>query len=252
MLVIIVRLKKNKDIYFFKIDMPKLYIVPTPVGNLGDITLRALEVLKTADFILAEDTRTSQKLLNHFEIKNKLFSYHKYNEHQKLDSIIQLLRSGNFGALISDAGTPGISDPGFLMVRECLQQGIEVECLPGATALIPALVASGLPADRFIFEGFLPQKKGRKSRIQLYENETRTLIFYESPFRLVKTLTEFSEILGLQRNASVAREISKIYEENKRGTLQDLINHYTQKPPKGEIVIIIEGKQKHELKEENE
>lgn len=252
MLVIIVRLKKNKDIYFFKIDMPKLYIVPTPVGNLGDITLRALEVLKTADFILAEDTRTSQKLLNHFEIKNKLFSYHKYNEHQKLDSIIQLLRSGNFGALISDAGTPGISDPGFLMVRECLQQGIEVECLPGATALIPALVASGLPADRFIFEGFLPQKKGRKSRIQSYENETRTLIFYESPFRLVKTLTEFSEILGLQRNASVAREISKIYEENKRGTLQDLINHYTQKPPKGEIVIIIEGKQKHELKEENE
>ena len=224
--------------------MGKLYVVPTPVGNLEDMTLRAIRILKEADLILAEDTRTSGILLTHFEIKNALQSYHKFNEHQVLEGIIMRLKAGETIALVSDAGTPGISDPGFLVVRECVRNGIEVQCLPGATAFVPALVASGLPDERFCFEGFLPQKKGRMTRLNALAEETRTMIFYESPYRLVKTLTQFAELFGGERQVSVCREISKIHEESVRGTLTEVIAHFTQTEPKGEIVIILAGKEK--------
>ncbi|MDM8154958.1 16S rRNA (cytidine(1402)-2'-O)-methyltransferase [Bacteroides gallinaceum] len=224
--------------------MGKLYVVPTPVGNLEDMTLRAIRILKEADLILAEDTRTSGILLKHFEIKNALQSYHKFNEHQVLEGIIMRLKAGETIALVSDAGTPGISDPGFLVVRECVRNGIEVQCLPGATAFVPALVASGLPDERFCFEGFLPQKKGRMTRLNALAEETRTMIFYESPYRLVKTLTQFAELFGGERQVSVCREISKIHEESVRGTLTEVIVHFTQTEPKGEIVIILAGKEK--------
>ena len=217
--------------------MGKLYVVPTPVGNLEDMTLRAIRVLKEADLVLAED------LLKHFEIKNAMQSYHKFNEHQVLDGIIQRLKAGETIALVSDAGTPGISDPGFLVVRECVRNGIEVQCLPGATAFVPALVASGLPDERFCFEGFLPQKKGRMTRLKALAEETRTMIFYESPYRLVKTLTQFSELFGAERQVSVCREISKIHEESVRGTLAEVIAHFTETEPKGEIVIVLAGKE---------
>lgn len=219
-----------------------LYIVPTPVGNLEDITLRALRVLKEADLILAEDTRTSRVLLNHYDIHNQLESYHKYNEHGKLESVANRLRGGESVALISDAGTPGISDPGFLIVRECVRLGIDVQCLPGATAVIPALVASGIPCDRFVFEGFLPQKKGRTSRIAALSEETRTMVFYESPYRIVKALTQLAEVMGMDRHVAVCREISKIHEECVRGTLAEAIAHFTAHEPRGEFVIVLAGK----------
>ncbi len=219
----------------------KLYVVPTPVGNLEDMTFRAISVLKEADLILAEDTRTSGFLLKHFDIKTHMQSHHKFNEHKTVENIVERLKNGQIVALISDAGTPTISDPGFLVVRQCIENGIDVECLPGATALIPALVASGLPNDRFCFEGFLPKKKGRQTKINLLANESRTMIFYESPFRLVKTLTQLSEVLGYDRKASVSREISKLFEETKRGNLRELVQYFTEHNPKGEIVIIVAG-----------
>ncbi|HAM09603.1 MAG: 16S rRNA (cytidine(1402)-2'-O)-methyltransferase [Bacteroidetes bacterium GWE2_41_25] len=222
--------------------MSKLILVPTPIGNLKDITFRALEALENADLILAEDTRQASKLLNHFNIKTPLQSHHMFNEHKSVESICNKLLSGQTIALVSDAGTPGISDPGFLLVRSCLEKEIAVETLPGPTALIPALVNSGLPSDRFCFEGFLPQKKGRNKRLSGLEEETRTMIFYESPYRLVRALREMSEHFGPEREACVSRELSKIYEENVRGTLSFLAGYYTDKPPKGEIVIVVSGK----------
>ena len=222
--------------------MSKLILVPTPVGNLKDITFRALEVLESADLILAEDTRQTAKLLSHFKIKTHLQSHHMFNEHKNVESVCNKILAGETIALVSDAGTPGISDPGFLLVRTCIEKEIEVETLPGATALIPALVNSGLPSDRFCFEGFLPQKKGRNKRLSGLEDETRTMIFYESPYRLVRALKEMSEHFGSDREASVSRELSKIYEENIRGTLSFLEAYYTEKPPKGEIVIVVAGK----------
>ena len=219
----------------------KLYVVPTPVGNLEDMTFRAIRVLKEADLILAEDTRTSGFLLKHFGIDTPMHSHHKFNEHKTVENVVQRIKNGQTVALISDAGTPAISDPGFLVVRQCVENGIDVECLPGATAFVPALVASGLPNDRFCFEGFLPQKKGRQTKINLLVNENRTMIFYESPFRLVKTLTQLSEVLGSERKASVSREISKLFEETKRGTLAELIHYFTERNPKGEIVLIVAG-----------
>ena len=221
--------------------MGKLFLVPTPIGNLEDMTFRGVRILKEVDVILAEDTRTSARLLSHFEIKNKLISHHKFNEHKTVEMIARQIEDGKTVALISDAGTPGISDPGFLLVRTCLEKEIEVECLPGATALIPALVNSGFPTDRFTFEGFLPQKKGRQKKIKELATETRTMIFYESPYRLVKSLEQFSEFLGSDRKASVSRELSKFYEENKRGTLAELIEYFNSKTIKGEIVIVLEG-----------
>lgn len=223
--------------------MGKLYVVPTPVGNMEDMTFRAIRILKEADLILAEDTRTSGILLKHYEIKNAMQSHHKFNEHQTVESIVNRIKGGQTVALISDAGTPGISDPGFLVVRECVRNGIEVQCLPGATAFVPALVSSGLPDERFCFEGFLPQKKGRMTRLNAMKEETRTMIFYESPYRLLKTLTQFAEIFGADRPVSVCREISKIHEESVRGTLQEVIAHFTETEPRGEIVIILEGKE---------
>ena len=223
--------------------MGKLYVVPTPVGNMEDMTFRAIRILKEADLILAEDTRTSGILLKHYEIKNAMQSHHKFNEHQTVESIVNRIKGGQTVALISDAGTPGISDPGFLVVRECVRNGIEVQCLPGATAFVPALVSSGLPDERFCFEGFLPQKKGRMTRLNALKEETRTMIFYESPYRLLKTLTQFAEIFGADRPVSVCREISKIHEENVRGTLQEVIAHFTETEPRGEIVIILGGKE---------
>ena len=222
--------------------MGKLYVVPTPVGNMEDMTFRAIRILKEADLILAEDTRTSGILLKHYEIKNAMQSHHKFNEHQTVESIVNRIKGGQTVALISDAGTPGISDPGFLVVRECVRNGIEVQCLPGATAFVPALVSSGLPDERFCFEGFLPQKKGRMTRLNALKEETRTMIFYESPYRLLKTLTQFAEIFGADRPVSVCREISKIHEESVRGTLQEVIAHFTETEPRGEIVIILGGK----------
>lgn len=219
----------------------KLYIVPTPVGNLEDMTFRAIRILREADLILAEDTRTSGFLMKHFEIGTPMISHHKFNEHKTVESVVQRIKAGQTVALISDAGTPAISDPGFLVVRTCVENEIEVECLPGATAFVPALVTSGLPNDRFCFEGFLPQKKGRQTRIRNLAAETRTMVFYESPFRLVKTLEQLAEALGSGRKASVAREISKLHEEVKRGTLTELALWYTQHPPKGEIVLIVAG-----------
>ena len=223
--------------------MGKLYVVPTPVGNMEDMTFRAIRILKEADLILAEDTRTSGILLKHYEIKNAMQSHHKFNEHQTVESIVNRIKGGQTVALISDAGTPGISDPGFLVVRECVRNGIEVQCLPGATAFVPALVSSGLPDERFCFEGFLPQKKGRMTRLNALQEETRTMIFYESPYRLLKTLTQFAEIFGADRPVSVCREISKIHEESVRGTLQEVIAHFTETEPRGEIVIILGGKE---------
>ncbi len=219
----------------------KLYVVPTPIGNLEDMTFRAVNELKSVDLILAEDTRTSGFLLKHYEIKTPMQSHHKFNEHKTLQHVIEKLKSGLNIALISDAGTPAISDPGFMLVRACVEQGIEVECLPGATAFVPALVSSGLPNDRFCFEGFLPQKKGRQTRLKSLADESRTMIFYESPFRIVKTLTQLAEVLGPVRKASVSREISKLYEETVRGTLAELIEHFTQNSPKGEFVIVVAG-----------
>jgi len=221
--------------------MSKLFVVPTPVGNLEDMTFRAIKVLKEADLILAEDTRTTAFLLKHFEIQTPMMSHHKFNEHQTVDGIVKRIQGGQTIALVSDAGTPAISDPGFLLVRACSEQDIEIQCLPGATAFVPALVNSGLPNDRFCFEGFLPVKKGRQTRLNLLAQEPRTMIFYESPYRLVKTLTQFAEFFGSERKASVSREISKMFEETQRGTLQELISHYTTKQPKGEIVIIVAG-----------
>lgn len=223
--------------------MGKLYVVPTPVGNMEDMTFRAIRILKEADLILAEDTRTSGILLKHYEIKNAMQSHHKFNEHQTVESIVNRIKGGQMVALISDAGTPGISDPGFLVVRECVRNGIEVQCLPGATAFVPALVSSGLPDERFCFEGFLPQKKGRMTRLNALKEETRTMIFYESPYRLLKTLTQFAEFFGADRPVSVCREISKIHEESVRGTLQEVIAHFTETEPRGEIVIILGGKE---------
>lgn len=222
--------------------MGKLYVVPTPVGNLEDMTFRAIRILKEADLILAEDTRTSGILLKHFEIKNAMMSHHKFNEHKTVDGIVNRIKAGETIALISDAGTPAISDPGFLVVRECVRHGIEVHCLPGATAFVPALVASGLPNDRFCFEGFLPQKKGRMTRLNSLVEEKRTMIFYESPYRLLKTLGQFAEIFGADRQVAVCREISKIHEECVRGTLTEVLEHFTINEPKGEIVVILEGK----------
>lgn len=229
-------------------DAGKLILVPTPIGNLDDITLRALTVLKSATFILAEDTRVSSKLMTHYEIDKKLIPHHKFNEHKSLNNIISKLKEGNSVALISDAGTPGISDPGFLLVRACVENDIEVECLPGATALIPALAVSGLPSDRFVFEGFLPQKKGRRKRLIQLSDETRTMVFYESPFRLVKALSQFSEFFGKERQACVCRELTKMFEEIKRGTVAELAEYYSENTPKGEIVIVVEGTSKKENK----
>ena len=220
----------------------KLFLVPTPIGNLGDITLRALETLKNADLILCEDTRTSGKLLKHFEISKPLFPYHQHNEHRVLPVIIDKLKSGENIALITDAGTPGISDPGFLLLRACVQEGIPVESLPGATAFVPALVQSGLPSNSFVFEGFLPLKKGRQTKLKELAEEKRTIVIYESPHRILKSLIEFQEYFGADRKAALSREITKLYEETVRGTLTELVKHFTDHPAKGEIVLVIEGK----------
>ena len=221
--------------------MGTLYIVPTPVGNMEDMTLRAIRILKEVDVVLAEDTRTSGILLKHFDIKNQLMSHHKFNEHGTSAGIVQRLLAGQNIALISDAGTPGISDPGFFLVREAVKAGIEVQTLPGATAFVPALVSSGLPCDRFAFEGFLPQKKGRQTKLESLRDEPRTMIFYESPYRLLKTLQQFAEVFGAERPACVCREISKVHEESVRASLAELTAHFTEHPPKGEIVIIVGG-----------
>ena len=223
--------------------MGKLFVVPTPVGNLEDMTFRAIRVLKEVDLILAEDTRTSGVLLKQYEIKNALQSHHKFNEHKMVENVVNRIIAGANVALISDAGTPAISDPGFLVVRECVRNNIEVECLPGATALIPAIVNSGLPNDRFCFEGFLPPKKGRQTRFKELAEEPRTIIFYESPHRLVKTLTQFIEYVGEEREVSVSREISKMYNETIRGTLTEVIAHFTSSEPRGEIVVVLAGNQ---------
>ena len=222
--------------------MSKLYIIPTPIGNLEDITLRAIRLLKEVNLVLAEDTRTSKKLFSHYHIETPLSSFHTHNEHELLSKYIKRLKSGQFFALISDAGTPAISDPGFLLVRECVKESIEVECLPGATAFVPALVNSGLPNDKFVFEGFLPAKKGRNKRLKILSEEERTMIFYESPHRLLKTLNHFVEYFGEDRKISISREISKIFEETIRLSASQLVLHFTQKKPKGEFVIVVEGK----------
>jgi 16S rRNA (cytidine1402-2'-O)-methyltransferase len=218
-----------------------LYLVPTPVGNLEDITYRALRILKEVNLVLAEDTRTTGILFKHFDIHTPMASHHKFNEHKTIAHFADRILAGESIALVSDAGTPAISDPGFMLVRECIAKGIRVECLPGATAFVPALVDSGLPTDRFCFEGFLPQKKGRQTKLQSLVAEDRTMIFYESPYRLVKTLQQFSEVFGLERQASVSREISKMFEDTQRGTLQQLIEHFIATPPKGEIVLVVAG-----------
>jgi 16S rRNA (cytidine1402-2'-O)-methyltransferase len=220
----------------------KLYIIPTPIGNLEDITLRALRILKEVDTILAEDTRTSSKLLNHYEIDRKVMAHHQFNEHKTIDAIVRRILGGETFALITDAGTPGISDPGFLLIRACIQSQVEVECLPGATAFVPALVNSGLPCDRFVFEGFLPHKKGRLTRLKALQLQPYTMVLYESPFRLVKTLQQLAEFLGTTRSACVSRELTKFFEENRRGSLAELAGWYEAHPPKGEIVIVVEGR----------
>lgn len=221
--------------------MSKLYVVPTPVGNLEDMTMRAVRVLNEVDLILAEDTRTSSVLLKHFDIHTPMTSHHKFNEHKTVEHLVERIQQGTTVALISDAGTPAISDPGFLLVRACVAHDVDVECLPGATAFVPALVNSGLPNDRFCFEGFLPQKKGRQTKFKELAVEERTMIFYESPFRIVKTLEQMAEYWGAERKASVSREISKKFEETVRGTLSELIVHFTENPPKGEFVMVVEG-----------
>ena len=222
--------------------MSKLCLVPTPIGNLEDITLRSLRILKEADIIFAEDTRVTKKLLNHFEISQHVVPFHSHNEHKALNSTIDKIKSCGLAVLVSDAGTPGISDPGFLLARECINEGIQVECLPGPTAVIPALVASGFPCDRFCFEGFLPHKKGRQTKLLALEQEERTIVLYESPHRLVKCLAQIEEFMGAERKVCVVRELSKMFEEFKRGTALEVKNYYEKNPPKGEIVIIIEGK----------
>jgi len=222
--------------------MGKLYLVPTPIGNLKDMTFRAVEVLQEVDLILAEDTRTSAKLLKHFDINTHMHSHHMHNEHKTIDGIVQRLRAGENIALISDAGTPAISDPGFLLTRACVEAGIEVDCLPGATAFVPALVNSGLPNDKFVFEGFLPVKKGRQTRLQLLAEETRTVVLYESPHKLIKTLGQLVEYFGPDRPISVSRELSKLHEETIRGSAKEVLEHFVAHPPKGEIVVVIGGK----------
>lgn len=225
-----------------------LYLVPTPVGNLEDITCRALRILREADLILAEDTRTTGILLKHFEIKNAMLSYHKFNEHQTVSHVVERLMAGETVAVVSDAGTPGISDPGFLVTREAVKAGVDVVCLPGATAFVPALVASGLPCDRFCFEGFLPVKKGRSTRLAALASETRTMVFYESPHRLVKTLTQFAETFGGDREMAVCREISKVHEECVRGTVAEVLAHFTAAEPRGEFVLILSGREEDKKK----
>ena len=235
--------------------MRKLYLVPTPIGNLDDITLRAIKVLQMVDIVLAEDTRTTQVLLKHLGLEKRLWSHHKFNEHAAVESVVETILGGETVALVSDAGTPGISDPGFLLVRTCLEHGVEVETLPGPTAFVPALINSGFSCDRFCFEGFLPQKKGRSKRLQQLLEESRTMIFYESPYRLVKTLTQFAELFGADREAAVSRELTKKFEENVRGTLQELIDHFSAGEVKGEIVIVLSGKprkSKHEADSDDE
>lgn len=222
--------------------MGKLVLVPTPIGNLEDITLRAIKILKEANLVLAEDTRKTSILFKHFQINNKLRPFHKFNEHQALRQIIEILKSGDTIALVTDAGTPSISDPGFLLVRECVLSNVDVECLPGPVAFIPALVNSGFPTDKFVFEGFLPQKKGRQTRLKELSEETRTIVFYESPHRLIKALEQFNEFFGEERQISVSRELTKIHEETIRGTAAELIKYFSEKPVKGEIVIIVAGK----------
>ncbi len=222
--------------------MPKLYLVPTPIGNLEDMTLRAIRILKECDLILAEDTRVTSKLLQHYEIKKPVHAHHQHNEHRTVTFIAERIESGETVALVTDAGTPGISDPGFLLVRECLKLGLEVECLPGATAFVPALVQSGLPCDAFVFVGFLPQKKGRQTKLKSLAEETRTMVFYESPHRLLKALEEFKEHFGAERKVSVSRELTKMFEETFRGTVEETSKHFSAKTIKGEIVIVLEGK----------
>lgn len=225
--------------------MAKLYIIPTPIGNLEDITFRAVRILQEAHFLIAEDTRTTHHLLNHYKIKNSVVSHHKFNEHSKTEDIVHRLKEREqIAAMVSDAGMPGISDPGYLLVKKCLENDVEIESLPGPTAFLPALINSGLPCDRFVFEGFLPHKKGRTKRLKYLSDEERTMVFYESPYRLLKTLQQFTEYFGGSRKASVSRELTKIHEENARGTLQELTEHFGQKKIKGEIVIIVEGKPK--------
>lgn len=229
-----------------------LYLVPTPVGNFEDITMRALRILREADLILAEDTRTSGNLLRHFDIKNAMLSYHKFNEHQTVESVVNRLRGGETVAVVSDAGTPGISDPGFLVAREAIRADVEVITLPGATAMVPALVSSGLPCDRFCFEGFLPQKKGRQSRLKALATEPRTMVFYESPHRVVKALAQMIEVFGAERPVSVCREISKIHEESVRGTLAEALEHFQTNEPRGEFVIVVGGYEENRQSEEKD
>lgn len=229
----------HQNVVLLHLEM--LYLVPTPVGNMEDITMRALRILREADLILAEDTRTSGNLLRHFDIRKPMLSYHKFNEHQTVASVVERLKAGETIAVVSDAGTPGISDPGFLVVREAIKAGVEVQTLPGATAFVPALVSSGLPCDRFCFEGFLPQKKGRQTRLNALREETRTMIFYESPHRVVKALEQMKEVFGEERRCSVCREISKVYEESVRGTISEVLEHFKENEPKGEFVIVVEG-----------
>ena len=232
--------------------MAKLYLVPTPIGNLEDITLRALRILKEVDLILAEDTRKTGTLLKHFEIDKKMMSHHAHNEHKTVSMLAERIAAGENVALVTDAGTPGISDPGFLLVRECVRAGLEVECLPGPTAFVPALVNSGLPCDTFCFEGFLPQKKGRQTKLKELANEHRTMVFYESPHRLVKALEEFTEHFGSERQASVSRELTKLYEETKRGTVTELAEYFKSKTVKGEIVIVVEGRNEKKSRKHDE
>lgn len=232
--------------------MGKLYIVPTPIGNLEDITLRALRLLREADVIFAEDTRTSSVLLKHYEIQGHLLSHHKFNEHASAAAVAERIEAGQTVVLISDAGTPGISDPGFLLVRTCVERGLEVECLPGATAFVPALVQSGFPCDRFCFEGFLPQKKGRQKRLQQLSGEPRSIVFYESPYRVVKCLEQLAEVFGSERRVAVSRELTKKFEETVRGTLSEVIAHFRQRPPKGEFVIVLAGEGDRVTKNEEE
>lgn len=231
--------------------MGTLYLVPTPVGNLEDITLRALRILKEADVVLAEDTRTSGILLKHYDIKTRLCSHHKFNEHQTAEAFAARMAAGEVMALISDAGTPAISDPGFMLVRACVERGVEVQCLPGATAFVPALVASGLPCERFTFEGFLPQKKGRATRLEQLKEEPRTMIFYESPYRVVKTLAQFAETFGAERRVAACREISKLHEECVRGTIAEVLAHFEENEPRGEFVIVVEGLVREKKKSKN-
>jgi 16S rRNA (cytidine1402-2'-O)-methyltransferase len=242
LLLLYEKIASNETFFMAQLKTPKLYLIPTPVGNLEDMTFRAVRLLKEVDEVLAEDTRTTHILFRRFDIRNRMQSYHQFNEHQIVARIVARIQAGESVALVSDAGTPGISDPGFLLVRECIRQGVEVECLPGATAFVPALVASGLPSDRFCFEGFLPQKKGRKTRLEALAGESRTIILYESPFRVLRTLKQLAEFFGEERQASVSREISKLHETTVRGSFKELIAHFSTNEPRGEFVMIISGR----------